>query len=208
MVLSLVILTIAGIIMSTYIYRKQQKRSKQVPNVSFNPDVTGNVQQESTEYAEVNDSEMDQDSPLSLNDIAQITNEYASTVDQNGTSLMAQQNTGLLSTDDQGYSNPYQILTEGWRSRPNIYASTSQPTEQNTGLEITCDEGYLNPYQILTEGWQSKTNVYASISQSTEYANTSERHLENETIVNQYESLNEDRRCSSHRYASMNSPTS
>jgi hypothetical protein len=208
MVLSLVILTIAGIIMSTYIYRKQQKRSKQVPNVSFNPDVTGNVQQESTEYAEVNYSEMDQDSPLSLNDIAQITNEYASTVDQNGTSLMAQQNTGLLSTDDQGYSNPYQILTEGWRSRPNIYASTSQPTEQNTGLEITCDEGYLNPYQILTEGWQSKTNVYASISQSTEYANTSERHLENETIVNQYESLNEDRRCSSHRYASMNSPTS
>lgn len=208
MVLSLVILTIAGIIMSTYIYRKQQKRSKQVPNVSFNPDVTGNVQQESTEYAEVNYSEMDQDSPLSLNDIAQITNEYASTVDQNGTSLMAQQNTGLLSTDDQGYSNPYQILTEGWQSRPNLYASTSQPTEQNTGLEITCDEGYLNPYQILTEGWQSKTNVYASISQSTEYANTSERHLENETIVNQYESLNEDRRCSSHRYASMNSPTS
>ena len=208
MVLSLVILTIAGIIMSTYIYRKQQKRSKQVPNVSFNPDVTGNVQQESTEYAEVNYSEMDQDSPLSLNDIDQITNDYGSTVDQNGTSLMAQQNTGLLSTDDQGYSNPYQILTASWQSRPNLYASTSQPTEQNTGLEITCDEGYLNPYQILTEGWQSKTNVYASISQSTEYANTSERHLENETIVNQYESLNEDRRCSSHRYASMNSPTS
>lgn len=208
MVLSLVILTIAGIIMSTYIYRKQQKRSKQVPNVSFNPDVTGNVQQESTEYAEVNYSDMDQDSPLSLNDIDQITNEYASTVDQNGTGLRAQQHTGLLSTDDQGYSNPYQILTEGWQSRPNLYASTSQPTEQNTGLEITCDEGYLNPYQILTEGWQSKTNVYASISQSTEYANTSERHLENETIVNQYESLNEDMRCSSHRYASMNSPTS
>jgi hypothetical protein len=208
MVLSLVILTIAGIIMSTYIYRKQQKRSKQVPNVSFNPDVTGNVQQESTEYAEVNYSEMDQDSPLSLNDIDQITNDYGSTVDQNGTSLTAQQNTGLLSTDDQGYSNPYQILTASWQSRPNLYASTSQPTEQNTGLEITCDEGYLNPYQILTEGWQSKTNVYASISQSTEYANTSERHLENETIVNQYESLNEDMRCSSHRYASMNSPTS
>jgi hypothetical protein len=30
---------------------------------------------------------MDQDSPLSLNDIDQITNEYTSTVDQNGTSL-------------------------------------------------------------------------------------------------------------------------
>ena len=189
MVLSLVILTIAGIIIATYVYRKQQKRSKHIPNVSFNPDVTGNVQQESTEYAEVNYSDMDQDSPLSLNDIDQITNEYASTVDQNGTGLTAQQHTGLLSTDDQGYSNPYQILTEGWQSRPNLYASTSQPTEQNAGLEITCDEGYLNPYQILTEGWQSKTNVYASISQSTEYANTSERHLENETVVNQYETI-------------------
>jgi hypothetical protein len=96
MVLSLVILTIAGIIMSTYVYRKQQKRSKEVPNVSFNPDVTGNVQQESTEYAEVNYSDMDQDSPLSLNDIDQITNEYASTVDQNGTGLTAQQHTCLI----------------------------------------------------------------------------------------------------------------
>jgi hypothetical protein len=64
--------------MSTYVYRKQQKRSKEVPNVSFNPDVTGNVQQESTEYAEVNYSDMDQDSPLSLNDIDQITFKYPS----------------------------------------------------------------------------------------------------------------------------------
>lgn len=209
MVLSLVILVIAGIVIATYIYRKQQKRSKQIPNVSFNPDVTGNVQQESAEYAEVNYSDMvDQDTPSSLNVVDQITNESAATVDEHGTCITVQQSTGLLSTGDQGYSNPYQILTEDLQSTPNIYASASRPSEQNTGLEATCDEGYLNPYQILTEGWQSNPNVYASISRSTEYVNTSERNLEQENIVNQYESLTEDRTCSSHMYASINSSTS